>query len=56
MGKLMCSKSASLSIKPTSDCIILENILIACSKYIGTSKKSVNICYKCLKMLQYANA
>ena len=56
MGKLLCSKSASLSIKPTSDCRIVENMLIACSKYIGTRKKSVNICYKCLKMLQHANA
>ena len=55
MGKLLCSKSASLSIKPTSDCRLVENMLIACSKYIGTRKKSANICYKCLKMLQHAN-
>ena len=56
MGKLLCSKSVSLSIKPTSDCRLVENMLIACSKYIGTRKKSANICYKCLKMLQHANA
>ena len=31
-------------------------MLIACSKYIDTRKKSANICYKCLKMLQHANA
>ena len=56
MGKLLCSKSASLSIKPTSDCRIVENMLIACSKYIDIRKKSANICYKCLRMLQHANA
>ena len=56
MGKLLCSKSANLCTKPTSDCRIVENMLIACSKYIGTHKIFANICYKCFKMLQHANA
>ena len=40
MGKVSCSKSSNVYMKPTSYCRTVENMLIFCNRYIIIRNKS----------------